>query len=176
MVSFKAPNLAIEIVKVLIDKKYDVHLTIIGEGELKQQITDQINRYNIRNSITLKGALSQESIISIMDVTDLFLMPGIEDKSTGRAENQGLVIQEAQAMQLPVIVSNAGGMRYGLIENKTGFIVKQKNILGFVNKIEELIKNSKLRDSMGLEGRNFVVKNYDSKILCNKLVNYYKLL
>ncbi|MCF6182626.1 glycosyltransferase [Lutibacter sp.] len=175
LVPFKAPNLAIEIVKVLIDKKYNVHLTIIGEGELKQQIIDQINKYNIKNSVTMMGAVSQEDIISIMDDTDLFLMPGIEDESTGRAENQGLVIQEAQAMQLPVIVSDAGGMKYGLIENKTGFVVKQKDILGFVDKIEELIKNSKLKDSMGLEGRNFIVKNYDSKILCNKLVNYYKL-
>lgn len=175
LVKFKAPNIAIEIVRNLLEKEYNVHLTIIGKGELEQQIITQIKEFNIESNVTLLGAVTQEKIISIMSDSDLFLLPGIEEEETGRAENQGLVIQEAQSMQLPVIVSNAGGMMYGLVDNKTGFVIQQKNILAFVSKIEELIINPELRKNMGIEGRNFVVKNYDSKVLCSNLVNYYKL-
>ena len=108
-----------------------------------------------------------------MDNSDIFLLPGIHDEITGRAENQGLVIQEAQAMNLPVVVSDAGGMKYGLINNETGYVIKEKNIDEFVEKLNILIDNPFLRLSMGIKGRKYVVENFDSKILYKKLISYY---
>ena len=84
--------------------------------------------------------------------SDLFVFPGIHDKH-GRAETQGLVLQEAQAMELPVIVSDVGGMKYGMINDITGFVVEEKNIAGFVDKIELLIADKELRKEMGKQGR-----------------------
>lgn len=173
LVPFKGPDLAVEIVRKLVDRKNDLHFTIIGTGDLWEVVKDLIDNYQLHQYVTLKGAVSQEEIIQIMDGSDIFLLPGIHDNITGRAENQGLVIQEAQAMQLPVVVSNAGGMKYGLIDGETGFVVNEKDLDGFVEKLEILIRDKELRERMGEKGREYIVEKFDSKVLCEQLISYY---
>ena len=105
-----------------------------------------------------------------------FLFPGIHEKGTGRAETQGLVIQEAQAMELPVVVSDAGGMKYGLLDGVSGFVVQEGDIEGFAEKIELLINNGQLRVTMAKAGRNFVVQTFDTRILGDKLMQIYEVI
>ncbi|SFC74067.1 colanic acid/amylovoran biosynthesis glycosyltransferase [Zunongwangia mangrovi] len=172
LISFKAPDLVIKIAEKLIQNGKQFHIDIIGEGVMYTQLEEYIHKNSLDNFIKLRGALSQEEIISYMSKSDIFIFPGIYD-SNGRAETQGLVLQEAQAMELPVIVSDVGGMKYGMINNITGFVVEEKNIAGFVDKIELLIADKELRKEMGKQGRKFVVSNYDSKVLGNKLTALY---
>ena len=80
-------------------------------------------------------------------------------------------------MQLPVIISDAGGMKYGIMEGETGFVIKEKDLNAFADKIEYLLKNPDLREKLGEKGREFVVENYDTKVLGNRLeVLYFELL
>jgi len=174
LIEFKGPHLAIEILNLLVQRGFgNIKLIIIGNGELKDQLEEIIKNYNLQEKVELTGALSQERIIELMETAHVFLLPGIYDKN-GRAETQGLVIQEAQAMELPVIVSDVGGMKYGLIDGKTGFVIKEKDIEAFADKIELLIDDEALRIEMGQKGRQFVVENYDSKILGTRLEKFYK--
>jgi colanic acid/amylovoran biosynthesis glycosyltransferase len=106
-----------------------------------------------------------------MSESDIFVLPGIDDN--GRSENQGLVIQEAQAMELPVLVSNVGGMPEGLIDGESGFVVAEYDLEGFVQKIIWLSENADRRNSMGKAGRNFVQGKYDMVILTKKLIKIY---
>ena len=107
------------------------------------------------------------------NTSNVFLLPGTTDPDNGRAEAQGLVIQEAQAMELPVVVSDVGGMKYGLLTNESGFVINDGNIDGFVEVIEKLILNPKLKLKMGKAGRLLVEKKYENKILVKKLLTIY---
>ncbi|MBO2544280.1 glycosyltransferase [Salegentibacter sp. BDJ18] len=173
LIELKGPHLTVEILNSLVKRGHkNIKLIIVGEGELKDLLVELIGNYNLQEKVKLTGALSQESIIELMETADVFLLPGIYDKN-GRAETQGLVIQEAQSMELPVIISDVGGMKFGLIDRKTGFVVKEKDIEDFSNKIELLIENESLRTEMGRKARKFVVANYDSKMLGERLEKLY---
>ncbi len=176
LVDFKAPDLAVEIVNELVKKGHSVHLSIVGEGPLQEKLKKLIQDYGLEQNISLLGAISQEEIVAHLGKTAVFLLPGITEEETKRAENQGLVIQEAQAMQVPVVVSDAGGMKYGLVNNVTGFVVKEKDIPSFVEKLETLIQDEPLRMDMGKKGRAFVKEYFDSKVLYQRLLEYYNLL
>lgn len=174
LIPFKGSNSAIEIMNELVNRGYkSLRLIIIGEGELENVLESKIKECNLEKFILLKGALSQDLVKDEMNQSDIFLLPGIHEVKTDRAETQGLVIQEAQAMQLPVVVSDAGGMKYGLIPNETGFVVKEKDIIGFADAIQRIIKNPDLGKKMGKKGRKFVVNNYDSKVLVKRLLKIY---
>ncbi|TBW25568.1 glycosyltransferase [Gramella sp. KN1008] len=173
LISLKGPDLCIEIFRLLVEKGYNnLRLIIIGEGELNNELNGLIQKYGLATKVILTGALTQEEIKSWMNKSALFLLPGIHDK-TGRAETQGLVIQEAQAMELPVIISDVGGMKYGMLNEKTGFVVREADIEAFVEKIEILVLNPQLRREMGKRGRKYVEDNYDSQILGEKLEKFY---
>lgn len=173
LIELKGPHVALEIINNLVKRGFEkIKFLIVGEGELHNQLLESIHYYGLLDNVELLGALPQEDIIQLMEKCDIFLFPGIHDKN-GRAESQGLVIQEAQAMEMPVVVSDAGGMRLGMIDGETGFVVKEMDIDAFADKIEFLINNENERKEMGKKGRAFIEDNYDSKILGDKLVENY---
>ncbi len=177
LIGLKAPQVAIDILKMLLDRGHEhVRLTLIGEGELRAELEKDIKKRKLGDYIDLKGALSQEEIVAEFKKAAVLVMPGIYD-TKGRAETQGLVIQEAQAVEIPVVVSDAGGMKYGMIDNKTGFVINQGDIKGFADKTEILILDENLRKEMGKNGRAYVEKKFDYRILGNRLEQlYFELL
>jgi colanic acid/amylovoran biosynthesis glycosyltransferase len=175
LIPLKAPDVCILITKRIIDLGVtNVRLHIIGDGPMKQQLHVDVQKNNLSEKVFFYGKLSQEAIKLRFQESDVFMLPGRYDEQTGRAETQGLVIQEAQAMRLPVIVSDVGGMKYGVLPNKSGFVIAENDINGFVHAIEQLILNPKMKIEFGHNGRNFVVNNYDNKVLTDALLLIYK--
>ncbi len=175
LIELKGSLIAINIIEELIKKGYLlIHLHIIGEGEDYEKCKKQIIDKKLNDFVSLHGHKSQEGIKEHMNISDIFLFPGIID-SMGRCEAQGLVVQEAQAMQLPVFVSNIGGVKEGVLNEITGYVVKEKGINGFVEKLEYLINNPITLKTMGEKGRRFVIDRYDNKVLGEKLLKIYRL-
>lgn len=174
-VEFKAPDLAVEIISILVRQRgmKNVKLKMIGDGPMRKHVEEMIVRYNLENNVILLGSRTQEQVVEEMNSADVFLLPGVHEVETGRAEAQGLVIQEAQAIELPVVVSDAGGIRYGVIDGKTGFVVAQRNLQGFADKLELLGTDEQLRKEMGTRGREYVVSNFDTTILGDQLIEIY---
>lgn len=175
LIEWKAPIIAIQIVEMLLNLKYSVHLDIIGSGPEYDRCIKYISENNLKEYIVLHGSLSQEEIKGFLEKSDVFLFPGIKEPSTGKAEAQGLVIQEAQAMNVPVIVSDAGGMKFGLMDGITGYVVPENDLEGFVQKIRDLIINVDRRTELGKNGRKFVIENFDIQVLGKKLLQIYSL-
>ncbi len=174
LVPFKGSLLLPLIVKELINRGHNrIILKIIGGGELEKQLQNEIEKLDLTREIELVGVLTQDEIISIFNEANVFLLPGVYEPD-GRAENQGLVIQEAQAMELPVVVSDVGGMKYGLLPDITGFVVAENDINGFADSLETLIKDPRKAEEMGKQGRKYVEDNYNSKDIVDKLVTLFK--
>jgi len=69
-------------------------------------------------------------------------------------------ILEASLMKKPVIASNVGGIPESIIENETGFLIKEGDTTSWISKISLLIDNPEKLKEMGLEGYEFVCKNF----------------
>lgn len=173
LIDWKSPVNALKILRILRQRDFPVFLDIIGEGREKKTCEDFINEYSLHDSVSLLGALNQKDLKVRLSQAGVFIAPGITDTLTSRAENQGLVLQEAQSMELPVIVSNAGGMKFGLIDGVTGYVIDEDDIDGFVEKIIYLYNFPEIRINMGKRGRKYVEENFDYKVLGNKLLEIY---
>ena len=175
LVSWKGPDKAIEIIRRLIDSGYfDIVLHLIGSGEMETELKKMILDLNLEKNVILYGALSQEDVFKIMAKSDIFLLPGISDKTTKRSEAQGLVLQEAQFFGLPVITSDVGGVKYGMQSGITGFLIEHENDANtFVEKIGLLYNDKSLKETMGKAGKDYALKTFESKILGDKLIEIY---
>lgn len=176
-IKWKGPLNVIEIANIIINNKgiKDVRFQLIGEGNEFENVKTLIRHYRLQNYIELLGARSQDEVIETMKKADVFILPGFTDEK-GRAETQGLVIQEAQSMELPVIVTDAGGMKYGVIHNENGYIVNENDLNSFADKIEELKTDQKKRVAMGKAGREYAIAFFDSKRLGERLLTLYNTL
>jgi colanic acid/amylovoran biosynthesis glycosyltransferase len=173
-VEMKAPELVVEVAKILILEKdiRDIKFVMVGDGALKSEVESRISNYKLEGYFDLKGFLKQEEIIELLQESDAFLMPG-RINSKGRGETQGLVIQEAQAMEVPVLVSDVAGAKYGVKNGETGYIVPSKDLKGFADHIQKLYENPRDKELMGKRGRQYVQKHFDSDRLGQALVEIY---
>ena len=143
---------------------------IIGEGNLKSEITKKSK--GLEDKIKIVGYKSPEQVRNIVEDCHLLIYPGIADNE-GREETQGLIIQEAMFMQLPVIVSKIGGVPEAVIDGETGFVCQPGDIIEFANKTVLLCKNADVRKAMGEKGYLLAQKNYEISNSNEKIKTIY---
>ena len=170
LIDVKGIEYGLKAVKKVIDEGNKLQYRIIGEGHLLDELKRLTVKLDIAEQVHFLGAKTQEEIQGYYKEAEVFLLPGITTKE-GAREAQGIVILEAQAMKLPVIVTDAGGMKEGMIDNKTGFVVPEKDVPAMADKIQKLIGDKNLRRKMGDAGREFVKQNFNNKILTKKLLD-----
>ncbi|MCX2738618.1 glycosyltransferase [Pontibacter anaerobius] len=173
LIAAKGLKYSISAIKILQSKYPDIKYYIVGEGVLRKQLEKQINTLQLQDHIFLVGAATQEQVIGFYDKAQVFVLSGIV-ADDGEVETQGLVVQEAQSMELPVVISNAGGLPEGMVEGVTGFVVPQKDPQAIADKVDVLLSNSDLREKMGHAGRQYVITNFDNKVQHKKLMQLYR--
>ena len=173
LVEIKAPDTFLDICTQLkIKDKFQYKAIMVGDGDQKELLNEKIKAEDLNDIVMMTGVQTRDEIKTHLSNADVLIMTGRE--MDGLAETQGLVIQEAQLCGLPVIIANVGGMREGIIENETGFVVVADDISAYVENINFLYDNPELKIKMGAAGKQFVTTNYDSKILNKRLIDIYE--
>lgn len=80
-----------------------------------------------------------------------------------------LVLLEAMQQGLPCISTNEGGIASIIDDGKTGFLVEKQNPVQLADKIEVLLKDKKLREGMGIAGKEkfeqkFTLSKFEERI------------
>lgn len=141
----------------LVEKEHpNIELTMVGKGEMRQPLERLARRLGVVNKVHFLGYLDYETVPDVLKEIDIFVMPSTED-----SETFGVAAIEAQAMCIPVVASEVGGVPEALIDNITGMLVEPKNVEQLANSIARLIKNPELRIKMGIAGRKFVLENFN---------------
>jgi glycosyltransferase involved in cell wall biosynthesis len=103
LIKRKSPDLLIlafaKVLKVVPDAK----LVIAGSGREEDNLSRQIERLNITDSVFMVGKLMKEEVAQLMAAADVFVLPS-------KTESFGLVLLEASAAGVPVVCSNSGGV------------------------------------------------------------------
>lgn len=97
LVPVKNPFFSIEIANALKQQNIDFQLIFVGEGELRSQIEEKINQYNLSHEVTLLGLRSD--IPQLMAGSDVMIMPSLY-------EGFPVVLVESQAVGIPALVSD----------------------------------------------------------------------
>ncbi|PIV00551.1 hypothetical protein COS55_03345 [Candidatus Shapirobacteria bacterium CG03_land_8_20_14_0_80_40_19] len=78
--------------------------------------------------------------------------------------------------EVPVVVTDIGGLREIVTDGFSGYLVEVDDTKTFSFLLEKLIKNQKLRASLGKEGRREVIKNYSLEKSAEDINNYFCLI
>jgi colanic acid/amylovoran biosynthesis glycosyltransferase len=156
-------------------KREDVEYVIVGEGVLRANLESLVSRLGIENKVHLVGAKTQNEVLNLYRQAHLFILSSVT-ASDGDQEGQGLVIQEAQAMQLPVVSTIHNGIPEGVLPDESAYLVPERDVDALADRLLYLINNPEVRKEMGRKGRRFVEENYDNEILIDRLVEIYNSL
>ena len=142
-------------------KKPNLNLLIIGDGENKKKLKDQIQRLNLNDKVFLIGF--KKNIYDYLKNSKMFILPSLW-------EDPGFVLVEAGYMNLIILSSDCpNGPRELLDNQKNGFLFKTNSLKSFIENFE-LIENS--NKDIIKEKKIFFKK----KIKEFTLLNHYKIL
>lgn len=110
------------------------HLIITGNGVLENSLKGDFSN---KTNVHFLDFQNQQAMPALYAASDVFILP-----SKGPNETWGLSVNEAMAAGKPVIVSNACGAAYDLVDNrKTGFVFEKNNENQLKQHLEYLINN-----------------------------------
>jgi len=75
-------------------------------------------------------------------------------------EGFGIVYLEANACGKPVVGGDSGGVRDAVVHGVTGLLVDPQDGEALYEALDQLIGNKDLRDSLGRQGRERVVNDF----------------
>ena len=144
---------AIQIWKLVRERHQDWVLEIYGDGELQQEICSL--------SLRVGGVVVHQPTEKIFEAYKdcCFLI------STSLFEPFGLVIPEAMSCGLPVVAFDCPYGPTDLItDGEDGYLVKDRDMMTFAERVCELIENEELRQKMGQMAR-LSSKRYEAEVI-----------
>ncbi len=97
---------------------------------------------------------------------DVFCLPSYR-------EGFGMSVIEAAALGLPVIASDAYGLRDSFVDGETGLKCKVKDVDTLYTAMLELYNNPDKRVTYGQSGRERVVEMFSKELVSNAWLNYF---
>lgn len=116
-------------------------LVLVGDGVL----TASLQSLALEKAINVEfaGRLNSSQVKDKLSTASIYCQPSIRLEN-GHEEALALTIVEAQAMGLPAVVFNTGGMPEAIKPNQSGYVVEEKNVNDLANKILILIENKSI--------------------------------
>ncbi len=164
----KGINELLEAVKHLLEKKKDVYLLLIGHMESSESIKPDLLHWMQNEPNVLYCGYSYE-VEKYLAASDVYVLPSYR-------EGFGMAVIEAEAMGVPVIVSDIPGPTDAMIKNETGLVVEKANAAELYEAMEKLYEEKELRTKMGSNALDFVVNGFEQKTLFSKMYEDRKAL
>jgi len=156
----------VEAAKKVVKDRADTKFLIVGDGPLRNQLSDSLKTANLSGNFKFFGNLKDDVLPAIYNCADLFVLPSIQ-------EGQGIVLLEAQASGKPLVAFDVGGVNEAVQNQETGLLVEGGNIEALADALLKLLTDKTLMEKMGSNGRKFVSENYTWDICAQKMLKVY---
>jgi glycosyltransferase involved in cell wall biosynthesis len=105
---------------LLLRKRRDLLLIIVGSGPLKKLLQSMVKKNGLEDHVMLAGGRRHEEIPIWMNASDIFILPSLQ-------EGFPTVIPEAMACGKPVVATKVGGVPEAITSDYLGILVPPKD-------------------------------------------------
>jgi glycosyltransferase involved in cell wall biosynthesis len=152
----KGLSILLSVIAKLRTRIADIHLTVVGDGDMRSRYEAEANALGIATNVTFKGKLDGTALVEAYQQAQVFALPTTNDSSP-------TVIIEAMACGLAVVSTRVGGIPDIVEEAKTGYLVPSNDGSALSDRIEALILDRSRCQELGSAGREKVRRVYEWK-------------
>lgn len=129
-------------------------LLIVGDGPQRAELEMLAAQLGIAGHVRFAGAVSHSEVPEWLNRFDIYAAPS-------RLESFGVAVIEASACELPVVVSDVGGLPEVVLDGETGLVVAREDVAALQSALTRLVLDPALRERLGARGRKHVSQIYD---------------
>lgn len=162
----KGQDILLRAASILLKSGNEITVTFIGDGISRAKLKQLSKELGIEKIVNFLGRKSQDYICSHILDYDLFVHPS-------RFEGFGLVVAEAMAAHVPVLVSNIDGPMEIIDNGKYGFSFKSEDYVDCAKKIIEIISNYPSEEKI-IQASTRINDQFNVSVTASKYLYYYK--
>lgn len=163
----KGQMLLVEAMARLRDTQLDVHLMLVGDGEMRADLEAAIARHGLGDRIILTGWLDEAGVRRELAGAHGLILPSF-------AEGLPMVVMEAMAMARPVIATFIAGIPELVRPEETGWLVPAGDVDALTQAVAEMAAMPSDRLSgMGQAARARVLERHDATREAAKLADHF---
>ncbi len=166
LVPAKGQHILLSACGILKQRSVAFSLTFVGDGEDRSSLEDLAHQLGIENNIVFTGAVGQDQVLQYYERADIFAIASF-------AEGVPVVLMEAMAMEIASVSTNITGIPELIDHLENGLLTTPSDMDGLADALEQLLLDRNLRITLGKKGREKVVGEYDLKVNCRKMADFF---
>ncbi|GBF03848.1 group 1 glycosyl transferase [Deinococcus aerius] len=126
----------------------EAHLVVLGEGPEREHLINHAERLGVAGRVSFLGVKPWTEIGAYYRLAELFLF-------ASDTETQGLVLQEAQLMGVPVVAVGARGTLSGVAQGESGYLVAPGDVAALTRHARDILADGELWTRLSRGARRF---------------------
>jgi glycosyltransferase involved in cell wall biosynthesis len=145
----------------------DLYCLIIGEGDDKERLSEQIRAAGLETRIRLIGYHDRPKAMSILKSSDIFVMPS-------RYEGTPIALLEAAALARPILAACAGGIPELVTHEQHAYLVPTQDPEALAQGCVKLALDREYAQQLGQNAQRQVRERFDPESQINETWAAYK--
>jgi len=166
LVPLKGHRFLIEALSLLAKDFPDLGLLIAGAGEEEAALRAETEALGLSDRVVFLGL--RRDIPDLLGLSELLVLPSSR-------EGLPIVLLEALAASLPVVVTPVGGIPEVVEDGKTGFFVTQEPA-SIASALRRILESPESSRAMGANARRLIEERYDIRSVARRYENLYRSL
>jgi glycosyltransferase involved in cell wall biosynthesis len=162
----KGHTFALAAMRSLVDRGFDLHYTIAGDGVDRNLIEARVRELELGSRVKLTGSIGEHQVLELLRLADAFVLSSI-----GVGEAAPVAVMEAMSCGVPVICSIIGGTADMITDGVDGLMVAQSDEAGLASAFERLATDVALRGRISAAARARAQRNFDYRILALRFLD-----
>ncbi len=163
----KRVEILIDAVEIMHREAREVHFTIVGGGQMQQNLKQIALEKNLANIIELTGRIDPEDMPKVYRQNDIFI-------SASMQEGMSNAMLEAMASGLPLITTRCEGAEELIADN--GLVVENANAEEIAKAVRKIVDDRQLYKKMAVAARTQAQKFTWNKVASQYTQLYHKIL
>ena len=164
-ISWKHPEIPLELAKRLKKEGYNFKIRMIGNGELENQIKERIESEHLSDCVELLGVMKPEEVRHHMEKSSIFLF------TSDRNEGWGAVVNEAMNSACAVIANSAiGCVPFLVADGENGYMYKDGDVDDLYAKLKMLLDDFEECRRVGINAYKTMIEEWNAENASQKFL------
>lgn len=159
LVEKKGIEYAIRAIADVVKADTNIHYTIVGDGQLKEDLISLVKELGVKKYITFMGNQPHDAIPQFLHNADIFLSPSITAVD-GNHEGIANSLKEAMASGALAIATDHAGTNELIQDGISGFLVPERDSHALADTIRYLIAHPEIWNTMRLFGQQIIQERF----------------
>jgi glycosyltransferase involved in cell wall biosynthesis len=159
----------LEAARRLVRRQPDVLFAFVGSGPLQPELERTVRQYGLENNVRFLGRVTPEEIPAVLSAFDILAHASLR-------EGLARVIPQGVLAGLPVVCYDLDGSGEVVTDGFNGFLVAPRDTAAFADRLETLVTDAALRETLGGRGREAVREEFSVAEMVRQLDELYRRL